>query len=329
MDSNGSPIQGPVRARSPRPSKTMNPYFPAYPKATTIEPSPPHRQTLIILHGRGSFAEKFAPPFLKMTTSESKGSRTLQTAFPHAKIIFPTAPRSRATIYKKSFTHQWFDCWHLQDLMREGLNKSCAYIHFLLRREIEVVGKRNVVLWGMSQGCATSLAAVLMWDGEPFAGVVGMCGWLPFGKLVEEMVSGEGWGRRIRDGGDDEGEDLFVRSDDEDGDPFVGSNGEENVDQRGFTDPRTRGVEFLREEIDMESRKGMVFQKIPVFLGHGTEDEKVPVELGREAKRALGLLGADVEMKEYVGLGHWYSEVMFDDIFRFLEEKMKVLEAQD
>ncbi|PQE09917.1 acyl- thioesterase protein [Rutstroemia sp. NJR-2017a BVV2] len=327
MDSNTPSVQIPTRTQSPRPSKTMDPSFPAYPQAITINPSHSHQQTFIILHGRGSFAEKFAPPLLHMTTTEGK---TLQTAFPHAKLIFPTASRTRATIYKKSFTHQWFDCWHLDactkrhDLMREGLGRSCAYVHFLLQREMEIVGARNVVLWGMSQGCATGLAAVVTWEGEPFAGMVGMCGWLPFGNLVEEMVGGGGWGARDGDG-DYADEDPFARSDDEDEDaPYARSDEEDSSEKKACIDSRARGVEFFREEIDMQDKEGMVFRKIPIFLGHGTEDEKVSMELGREAERVLGLLGADVEMKEYVKLGHWYSEAMFDDIFRFLKQKLNI-----
>jgi predicted esterase len=84
----------------------------------------------------------------------------------------------------------------------------------------------------------------------------------------------------------------------------------------------------LRETVDMEDATGMVFQKIPMFLGHGTEDEKVSVELGREAKRALDLMGMDVQMKEYEDLGHWYSEKMLRDIFRFIKEKLEIEETE-
>ena len=98
---------------------------------------------------------------------------------------FPSASLSPATIYGGSKINQWFDNWHLEDrhqkpeLQVEGLRASTEYVHGLVKREIEKVGKENVVLWGLSQGCATSLAALLLWDGEPFAAVVGTCGWLP------------------------------------------------------------------------------------------------------------------------------------------------------
>lgn len=42
---------------------------PAYPEPLVFEPLQEHRQTFLILHGRGSFAAKFAPPLLEMVAS--------------------------------------------------------------------------------------------------------------------------------------------------------------------------------------------------------------------------------------------------------------------
>lgn len=165
-----------------------------YPEPLVIQPQLPHRHTFIILHGRGSTAQKFAPPLLSAVITSGE---TLQTAFPHAKLICPTASRSRAVIYQRSYTHQWFDQWHLeeyekrQDLQREGLKRSVEFIHSLLKDEIEIVGGDNVVLWGLSQGCTTSLASLLMWDSSPLAAVVGMCGYLPFWMLLGEIAGGD------------------------------------------------------------------------------------------------------------------------------------------
>jgi hypothetical protein len=63
-------------------------------------------------------------------------------------------------------------------------------------------------------------------------------------------------------------------------------------------------------------------------LGHGTKDEKVAIEIGREAKRCLGLLGDDVQMAEYEGLWHWDSDEMLGDILDFLREKLCIEDAQ-
>jgi predicted esterase len=132
----------------------------AYPEPTIVAPTQEHKQTFILLHGRGSTGSKFGPDLLAASVSDSQ---TLSEAFPHAKFIFPTATRRRAVIYKRALTHQWFDCWHLsepskrEDLQIDGLRETSAYIHALLREEIELVGPRNVVLWGLSMGCAAAL----------------------------------------------------------------------------------------------------------------------------------------------------------------------------
>ena len=48
----------------------------------------------------------------------------------------------------------------------------------------------------------------------------------------------------------------------------------------------------------------MAFQQIPLFLGHGAEDEKVPFDQGKDARDLMKCLGMDVEWKEYEGLAH-------------------------
>ncbi|KAF8858477.1 alpha/beta-hydrolase [Acephala macrosclerotiorum] len=284
---------------------------PAYPEPLIVQPLQEHRQTFIILHGRGSFAAKFAPPLQEIVASDGDN---IQSAFPHAKLIFPTAPLTRATIYKRSYTHQWFNNWHLehytkrQDLQVDGLRASCTYIHSILKGEIEIVGAKNVVLWGLSQGCATSLTSLLTWDGGPFAATVGMCGWLPFSNVIMEIACGDG----------PDNDDPFSHSGDEDGDLSP-------INKGWKADSGNQAVAYLREELEMDVKKaGNVYLNVPVFLGHGTEDERVSIDLGREAKSCLDLIGVDAQMNEYEGLGHWYSEDMLRDIFQFLKEKLRL-----
>jgi len=191
-----------------------------------------HRQTFIILHGRGSSANKFAPALLSSTTSKNE---TLQSAFPHAKILFPTAPKSQPSILDGSVSsdawwqcpktsnpvsihqtlfnentskssspvlvNQWFDNWFLPDYTNReslpipGLYASCSYMHKLLEREIQSVGKDNVVLWGSRLGCAVALSTMLTWGwralccsswNEWVATIqqpgVGFCQWRLFGR---------------------------------------------------------------------------------------------------------------------------------------------------
>lgn len=275
-----------------------------YPEPLITPPPLSHKQTHIILHGRGSTAAKFAPPLLASPISDSQ---TLQEAFPHAKFLFPTAPRRRSTVYNRSMIHQWFDCWRLsepekrEELQYDGLEETCAYLHGLLRQEIALVGAENVVLWGLSMGCAASLIALLTWEGEPFGAVVGMCGWLPLRRKMEDLLR-DGQAADTLGGGEED--DCFET----DSNAVV-----EDVD------PVMRTIAWLREELDSSTvQTTMAFQRIPIFLGHGVEDPKVPVEMGQNAAVFLKGLGMNVRWKSYQGLGHWYSKDMLIDVIEHL-----------
>lgn len=204
-----------------------------------------------------------------------------------------------------------------QELQRGGLKKSATYIHSILKEEIRLVGSENVVLWGLSQGCATSLASLLTWDGDAFAAVVGMCGYLPFGGFVAEIARGNDYDL-YQDPSAQEYEDPFSHSGDEDYKGLPNA----TKSQSDETDLATQAATFFREEIEMETTPTTSYMKVPIFLGHGTDDNKVAIRLGRDARSALELLGADVQMIEYKGLGHWYSPEMLSDIFEFLKAKL-------
>ena len=162
-----------------------------YPKPLIVPPLETHKETWIILHGRGSNAQKFGPELLATLLP---GHETLAQALPHAKFIFPTASVRRATIYKRSLTTQWFDNWSLdtptqrEELQIEGLRETTAFIHGILRKEIALVGPENVILGGLSQGCAAALITTLLWDGEPLGAVFGICGWLPYRGHMQELA---------------------------------------------------------------------------------------------------------------------------------------------
>lgn len=321
-----------------------------YPNPLIFEPLQlPHQQTFILLHGRGSWAEKFGPELLRTpirslrqvlanriedkplvnenenTLNDQNPTVTLRTAFPHARFVFPTAARRRATIYKRARTHQWFDNWRLdppatdrEELQIEGLHETTKYLHQLLRAGIAIVpgGAKNVVLGGLSQGCAASLVALLLWEGEDLGAVVGMCGWLPFAEgLVAEMTGGE----------DDQPENGVLEFN-----PFaVDECGDETSDGAAGA-PAQRAVAWLREQLDLPAlqlpSELLPVQRIPIFLGHGGQDEKVSIELGRRASECLDKLGARICGKEYDDLGHWYSDAMLNDLLHFLAKSLEILE---
>jgi predicted esterase len=304
-------------------------------KPTATFSSPPlvflpprdHKTTLVMLHGRGSTAQKFAEPLLQHlvspastptasdATSPAQPLKPFQDHFPNTKFVFPTAPLRRAVVFKRSLTHQWFDNWSLtepelkQHLQVQGLRETSSFLHDLLQKEIEEVGAGNVVLMGLSQGCAASIVSTLLWKGQPFGGLVGMCGYLPFRKGMHDAM-----------------EDNV----DEDNDSLVGSGeGMEDIFERDGQDigggtKYEKAVEWLGEELQTSDGKTELaqarsMQSIPVFMGHGTDDEKVPKLFGKLAADFLDYINVDVTWKEYEGLGHWYSENMLRDVVLFLK----------
>jgi dipeptidyl aminopeptidase/acylaminoacyl peptidase len=113
-------------------------------------------------------------------------------------------------------------------------------------------------------------------------------------------------------------------SDDEDN-PFGDDEGRESKDATKLQ----QITRWLKQELEMEDggssptvdSSPMVeisLQRIPVFLGHGSEDEKASCELGRQASVFLKDLEVAVCWNEYEGLGHWYSSDMLRDMVQFV-----------
>jgi len=241
--------------------------------------------------------------------------KTFYDYFPNTKFIFPTAPLRRAVVFKRSLTHQWFDNWSLTEpelkehLQAQGLLETSAYLHDMLRDEIEIVGASNVVLMGLSQGCAASIVAMLLWTGEPIRALVGMCGYLPFRKRMHESAEDtDSFETGSLVGSDGGQEDMFER----------------DGEVSGYGSRFERAVNWLREELGMRSvenalgGQGNALQSTPVFMGHGRDDDKVPCEIGKLAADFLGGMDVNVEWQEYDDLGHWYSTYMLRDVVRFL-----------
>lgn len=264
----------------------------AHPKLLTVEPEGEHKQTFIFLHGRGDTAPSFKDGLLH--TSLLDGS-VLTEKFPYVKWIFPQASLSELAAAPGWKYHQWFDVWHLRpgaeetDLQIPGLRDTVELIHNILRQEIASVGAQNVVLGGLSQGCASSMIASLLWEGEAFAACVGMCGWMPFRKVLDDAAQ------------------IPIP--------------ETNPEGTEPPSPGQNAVSALRNKLKLDdsTQASLPFKKIPFFLGHGTDDATVWTSLGKEAATCLEKIGADVEYKEYEDLDHWYSDAMLQDVSQFIE----------
>jgi predicted esterase len=314
-----------------------NSKVPVYPAPFIVEPLlQPHQQSFILLHGRGANGPAFGDELLSTPVSLTNfkslvpGNRlahvydpiTLRSIFPHARFIFPTAAPRKAVIYQKKVITQWFDNWHHSEirknteLMCDGLRDSTAFVRSLVTEEAAVVGSDSVVLGGLSQGCATVLTALLLsLGGEDsneelnVAAVVGMCGWLPFAGEMAEVMEQAQTAHQLSLTTDT----VIFKTDD----PTM-----TDKTSKSNRSPHYQALEFLHDQLDSpapnDPTRNDEIKPPPLFLGHGTDDDRVKIELGRTAAKMMNSFGIEVQKEEFVGLGHWYSPDMLAELVLFL-----------
>ena len=159
----------------------------------------------------------------------------------------------------------------------------------------------NIILGGLSQGCAMGLVCLLS-IAFPIGGFIGMSGWLPFRNDIDGLLTGEG--------------------EDED-DPF----GPDPADEEEAPDPAVKIIGYVRDLLSIDDPKPPTRNdsalSTPVFLGHGDADEKIRPSLGREACQAMKAIGFRVDWKSYEGQGHWYKiPDEIDDIVDFIRTRV-------
>lgn len=257
-----------------------------------------------MLHGRGSTGPEFAEDLFSSTTTTTTKDKdkNLPASLPTWRWVFPTSKERWDSRFEEDLS-AWFEAYSLtnteekEELQVEGLRESGAYILGILEEEVRGVGgdAGRVFLGGISQGIAMGLWAFFLYAvnskvKKSLGGVLGFCGWLPFGRVVEEVLGGGGGGevRRVV---------SAVL-----GDVAVSDHGKETGD---------------------DDNASAILRSTPVFLSHGTDDAFVSVGLGREATRVLQRAGIAVEWHEFAGAendGHWIKEPEgFDHIVCFLE----------
>lgn len=285
---------------------------PRQPQPYIVEPhSGQHAHTIILLHGLGSNGEKFGVELLESGVSSE--SKTLPTLLPNTKFVFPTARKRRSSAYGRATINQWFniasldDPAHRQATQLQGLAESAQELRAILAREVQAVSSKNIILGGISQGCAMALFLLLSLE-FPIGGFVGLSGWLPFRDDIDEIAHAD-----------------TTQNIEEDGPSVSFGTCEENV----VRDPQTDAVKFVRDILssdgtDIESSGiGQSSLTTPIFLGHGEDDQKIRCVLGEHATLTLRSLGMLVEWKGYSGLGHWYKiPDEIDDIVEFLRTKI-------
>lgn len=229
--------------------------------------------------------------------------RCIHDHLPNVRFVFPTASYRRAQTFDRIKITQWFDIhsWDSTEHAErqiEGLKETSAWVHELIHREIDIVGARNVVLGGLSQGCASSLIALLLWNGEPIKAVFGMSGWLPFKHVLElaKSTSLDADGRILFEGDETEKDPASLKT----------------------RTPYATALKMLRDEFGLSSEETNTVNTVPIFITHGGQDETVDVELGREAANCLRQLGLNVKYQEYPTLTHWMRGDELSDIVDFV-----------
>ncbi|TQV96739.1 phospholipase/Carboxylesterase [Cordyceps javanica] len=256
-----------------------------------------HTCTVIFLHGRDSGAREFADELFEseassgLAAAHTEQDRTLRGLLPTVRWVFPAAAMLHSQRFDAELC-QWFDMWSVEDpeaeseIQRSGLQDSIKRVLALLETEEKLVPRNRIFLCGISQGFATALS-LLFCDGRGgFAGLIGLCSWLPFSSVAEATIEGHKSETSLFS----TLQDLYCFGQD---------------------------VAVARPLPDR-------MLTTPVFLGHALDDAVVPVANGRRMKNVLSALGLDVEWHEYADGGHWVNEPQgVDDMLVFIKANCK------
>ncbi|KAK7982144.1 lysophospholipase II [Apiospora saccharicola] len=230
------------------------------PETKVFGPTGAHTHTVIFLHGRDSSCAEFADELFESETSgEGPGQKpqTLPELFPTVKWIFPGAPVTRSARFDADMS-QWFDMWSVEDpeerpeIQRSGLWQSVDQILSVVREEASGVPRGRIFLCGISQGFATAIASLFAEGQGGFAGMVGLCSWMPFATPAEESSKG--------DDHDDASNSFFSHL------------------QAIFT--ATSNPPTARVHVE-------AMRRTPMLIAHCLDDEVVPVQDGRRLKDFL------------------------------------------
>lgn len=126
-----------------------------YPAPLIIQPKPPHKYTVIWLHGLGANAEDF---FSLVPQLQFKNK-------PHIKFIFPNAPEQKVSINASMIMPSWYNIYnlnHVKNINIQDLNNSSTYIQTLINAEIKNnISHDNIILAGFSQGGVVAIHTAL------------------------------------------------------------------------------------------------------------------------------------------------------------------------
>ncbi len=139
--------------------------------AVIIEPSGPHRSTIIWLHGLGADGHDFEPVATELRLPESLGVR----------FVLPHAPRCAVTINGGYLMPAWYDI-ATPDLSlapdEAGICASRGAVMQLVEREIAAgIAPERIILAGFSQGSVIALETAV-WHQDRVGGAICLSGYV-------------------------------------------------------------------------------------------------------------------------------------------------------
>ena len=253
-----------------------------------VDPVTEHTHTAILLHGRGSNGPEFAQELFEETQSPDGSS--LAQKLPSWKWIFP----SSREIWSEAFEEDmpaWFEAHSLTDTTA--------------RQDVQIPGIRD----------STAYVKII---------------------IDEEIEKLDGMSERVVLGGISQGGAValwtLLNQGEKPFGAFFGTNTwlpfasslQDSMSQ-GAEMSENEGVVFLAGMLSPRQDQ-MPKRSTRVFLGHGTDDAYVDVELGRQARDVLTQVGYSVEWKEYTGAeleGHWIkAPEELEDLLEFFTKTL-------
>jgi len=139
--------------------------------AYVIEPSKPHHNTIIWLHGLGDSSDGFKHLFNSIKP-------------PNTRIVLPNAPIQPITINGGASMRAWYDIISLDrdnnllhPAFKHGIQQSQVLIEELLESESKLVPSNKILLGGFSQGGAMAIYTGLHYS-KPLAGIISSSGYV-------------------------------------------------------------------------------------------------------------------------------------------------------
>ena len=193
------------------------------------------------------------------------------------------------------------------EIQRSGLSQSIHGLLDIIKAEEALVPRDKIFLCGISQGFATALSALLTEGQGGFAGLIGLCSWMPFVGKVEELLA-----------------TAFISASGSSGDTEGAKTHQPSNEVMLFSALQAiyhdNGLPRVSQQNQQQRPLPSKIKTIPLFLGHAVDDSVVPLENARRMKKALSDLGLSVDWHEYGDGGHWVNEPQgVDEIVGFVK----------